>query len=871
MKKAIFALGIIAIITFALLVGTTLADILVADWVEPSSDIIAITVEKHGSALISIVECKIDFVCYDMDGQFDVYYLLPKNAENITVRCNQKEFLHDSATLLPECTYYFVRNASEYINTNVKVPSEYINDYNVISWTVRDEDWQPSSHKEKDYMPTDINVTYTHILEESNQTYTLKYSLIPLDYTEIDVRIKLPENTNPDSIMYKPKQLQLSTNDTGAYLHLKENNSDYHVPFGDLEICFSTHTNATIPVPDSSIYEPKSPIYVPDDFSTIQDAVDAAYLGDTIIVRDGIYTEDVSVYKRVTIRSENGFDSTIVQNFDVAADYVTINGFSMEDYIVLYSSDYCNISNLYCFRRSIILRHSSNNILSNNICSSHQNSGIQLYSSSNNSICNNTCSNNYCYGGTPSGICLSDSNNNLISNNNCSSNDNEGILLDGSNNNSVCNNFCSNNDDGISLRHSSNNTISNNTFINDGLLVQFSYHNTVEGNTVNNKPLIYLEDASDYKIEDAGQVILINCRNITAENLDLSNTCVGIELWETENSIIAANTVSDNHYGIYLRHSSNNTITGNTASNNGYVSIRLMGSRNNTLTGNNVYNNYRSIDLYDSCNNTITGNNVYNNDIGISLYDSSNNNIITGNTLVNDGLYVSDVYVSFSYQNIVEDNTVNGKPLVYLVDVSNYKVEDAGQVILVNCNNITVENLDLSNTDVGVKLWKTEKCIITNNNVGNNGYGIQLTGSRNNTLTGNNVYNNYRSIDLSDSCNNTITGNNACNNRYGISLYDSSNNNIYLNNFINNNNNVKYYYKSTTNIWNSPLEITYTYDGTTYTNYLGNYWDDYEGTDADRDGIGDTDYSIYSKSDESDDYPLMDPFENYNISTSALA
>jgi hypothetical protein len=72
-----------------------------------------------------------------------------------------------------------------------------------------------------------------------------------------------------------------------------------------------------------------------------------------------------------------------------------------------------------------------------------------------------------------------------------------------------------------------------------------------------------------------------------------------------------------------------------------------------------------------------------------------------------------------------------------------------------------------------------------------------------------------------------------------------------------------------TNIWNSPLEITYTYDGTTYKSYLGNYWDVYEGTDADGDGTGDTHYSIDSDSDESDDYPLMKPFENYNITTSA--
>jgi len=64
------------------------------------------------------------------------------------------------------------------------------------------------------------------------------------------------------------------------------------------------------------------------------------------------------------------------------------------------------------------------------------------------------------------------------------------------------------------------------------------------------------------------------------------------------------------------------------------------------------------------------------------------------------------------------------------------------------------------------------------------------------------------------------------------------------------------------------LEITYTYDETTYKSYLGNYWDDYEGTDAEGDGIGDTHYSIDGDKDESDDYPLMEPFENYNLTTS---
>jgi len=87
---------------------------------------------------------------------------------------------------------------------------------------------------------------------------------------------------------------------------------------------------------------------------------------------------------------------------------------------------------------------------------------------------------------------------------------------------------------------------------------------------VNGKPLVYLEDASDYRVEDAGQVILVNCNNITVKNLDLSNTSLGITLLETEDSKVLNNTASSNSkYGIVLAYSSNNTITGNNACNNG--------------------------------------------------------------------------------------------------------------------------------------------------------------------------------------------------------------------------------------------------------------------------------------------------------------
>lgn len=105
----------------------------------------------------------------------------------------------------------------------------------------------------------------------------------------------------------------------------------------------------------------------------------------------------------------------------------------------------------------------------------------------------------------------------------------------------------------------------------------------------------------------------------------------------------------------------------------------------------------------------------------------------------------------------------------------------------------------------------------------------------------------------------TLSQNTIKYNDVGVILgrYDTSSSPVYLNNFINNAIQVQNPAYTT---FNSPEKITYTYYGNTYTNYLGNYWSDYSGSDVDGDGIGDTPYIIDSKKDN---YPLMKPFENY--------
>ena len=186
-------------------------------------------------------------------------------------------------------------------------------------------------------------------------------------------------------------------------------------------------------------------------------------------------------------------------------------------------------------------------------------------------------------------------------------------------------------------------------------------------------------------------------------------------------------------------------------------------------------------------------------------------------------------------------NKVDGKTVYYWINQQNQQIpNDAGFVGIVNSTTITVRDLKLTNNYQGVLLAYTNKSRIENINTSNDYFGIHLAYSSNNT----------------------VTNNNASDSWGGIYLSFSSSNKIYLNNFINNTNSAYSY--SSTNIWNSAEEITYVYNGTAHTNYTGNYWDDYNGTDDNKDGIGDTPYSIDS---DNDTYPLMLPFEDYFMPT----
>jgi len=191
---------------------------------------------------------------------------------------------------------------------------------------------------------------------------------------------------------------------------------------------------------------------------------------------------------------------------------------------------------------------------------------------------------------------------------------------------------------------------------------------------------------------------------------------------------------------------------------------------------------------------------------------------------------------------------------------SNNATNNCLGIYLFSSNNNTLANNTVSNNDEkGIGLLSSSNNTISNNNLNSNEFGIRLDSSKNNTISNNNLNSNEFGIRLDSSKNNTLTRNTNLNNWWGFYLEYSSNNKISLNKFMGNHfNNVLSI--NSANIWNSTEEITCTYNGKTYTRYLGNYWDDYNGTDADGDGIGDSPYRINS---DKDNHPLMEPWEKY--------
>src|SRR4030042_1326444 len=302
---------------------------------------------------------------------------------------------------------------------------------------------------------------------------------------------------------------------------------------------------------------------------------------------------------------------------------------------------------------------------------------------------------------------------------------------------------------------------------------------TLTGNVTSNANGIVIErdniilDGADFTLygpEGTGYIgetngtYLIGRTNVTINGLRIRNFGKGLMLVGSSNCTLLGNTFTSNGHGIVVANSPNNSIVQNGFDANHCSAIECYPGYSGDIhfVENNITNHEHGI-WTSSPNNRIFNNTFVNCRYGIEFIYSGNNHV-SDNTFLVAGLIVHS-----SYGNIVENNIVNEKPLIYLENVSEHAVDYAGQVILVNCTNIRVENLSLSDTSYPVQLWGTNNSRIANNNVAAYapGNGIQLYYSSNNTLEGNTVADkHYHGVHFYCSPYNTLRSNNLTSGHY---------------------------------------------------------------------------------------------------------
>jgi parallel beta-helix repeat protein len=320
--------------------------------------------------------------------------------------------------------------------------------------------------------------------------------------------------------------------------------------------------------------------------------------------------------------------------------------------------------------------------------------------------------------------------------------------------------------------------------------------------------------------------------NVTIKGTRITNYDYGIYLFTSPGNTLHDNTVTNNTDGIWIIwQSHNNTLYGNTVTNNEDDSIYVY-SNGNTLFGNTLTGNGQGISLNQASNNTVYSNTVMNSFDGIFLYKYSDNNTVHDNTVTNN--YYGIRLQTFSDSNAVYNNIVKNN------------TQYCG-VYLGASNDNTVSNNTVVSNKYGIRMdywydsstgtyYACNENIVSRNNVTNNGYwGIYLLAGRNNIISENYVSKHNYGIYITYL--ELLSAQSKLSAPIPLNL-------IYHNNLVNNN--VQAYSINVPNTWDNGYPSG------------GNYWSDYNGTDANHDGIGDTPYVI--DANNQDRYPLMNPW-----------
>jgi parallel beta-helix repeat protein len=359
--------------------------------------------------------------------------------------------------------------------------------------------------------------------------------------------------------------------------------------------------------------------------------------------------------------------------------------------------------------------------------------------------------------------------------------------------------------------------------------------------------------------------------NILIENNTVMNVSNGIIFYSLHDSSMNNNLAEEcTVMGLHLDTCINCKMMNNTVINS-FQGIVVEKSVKNVIQGNNLINSKLGINLYSSHETLVEENNIMSNSVAIVLDSCNGSNSFQNNNITKNGynLIIWGSSLEAFIQNIDTSNIVDDKTVYYITNSHNCTLNpticpNIGFLALVNCTEVTVKNIDLSDDKDGMLMAQSANCSLINVTLANVRTNITLSAD---AIPSVHVI--YGGLTLFKSKDNLMINGKITNNSVGICLYQSTGNRFYHNSFINIDEPVIANFKSPSlppsgscsiNKWDNNVE--------------GNYWSNYKGKDlfsgshqnvSGSDGIGDTPYSI--DANNTDRYPLVGIFSSFNTSS----
>lgn len=340
--------------------------------------------------------------------------------------------------------------------------------------------------------------------------------------------------------------------------------------------------------------------------------------------------------------------------------------------------------------------------------------------------------------------------------------------------------------------------------------------------------------------------------NASVKNNTITGAAVCVSFIEFSSFIdVTGNSVYDAVFmGIMSYSVRNAVICNNSVHDCGYEGIHLDGGWNGCRIAGNTVREGRvgiSLERPETGGNLIEDNILLDNNASIGLYGPAKNVFRRNNMTSNQLIFLMLGYELDNFmQDIDDSNLANGKKLYYLTNCSNITIDasshpDLGYLALINCTEAIIRDLDFSVSKDGLVLAYSTNCTVAN---------VTLWGNHPSLIWG--------GLMMFGSTNNAIINSKIGNNSYGACLYHSDANMLCHNCFVGNDVSVVPDFSSpfdnkssgyvSQNIWDNGLE--------------GNFWSNYNGTDLDNDGVGDT----HLPWEGVDNFPLMNVYWNpYDI------